>query len=247
MAADESKMRVNPVFVNRVKLVSFWSGILQADANGVVRYNIDVPQFSGDLRVMAAAYKGKTFGGADQHMKVADPVVISTALPRFLSPKDQVVMPVSLSNTTNKDANAIVSVQLSGPLNITSEKSQTIQLTANQEQRVVFNIAAQQAIGAAKVTVSVKATNEVFTDVTDISVRPPASLQKITGSGSANESIPATITTQNKFIPSSVSSTLIVGKSPLVPFTKNLSSLINYPYGCVEQTTICCVPAIVLL
>ncbi len=235
--SDESKMRVNPVFVNRVKLVSFWSGIVQADANGIVHYNIGVPQFSGDLRVMAAAYKGKAFGSAEQHMKVADPVVISTALPRFLSPKDQVIMPVSLSNTTNKNASAIVSVQLSGPLNMVNEKSQTIKLTANQQQRVVFNIGAQQAIGAGKVTVSVKAMNEVFTDETDISIRPPASLQKITGSGSANENAPASINLQSNLIPSTISSSLIVGKSPLVPFTKNLSSLVNYPYGCVEQTT----------
>src|SRR5690606_26151878 len=47
--------RVNPLFVNRVKNVSFWSGILQADGRGIVKYNIDVPQFSGDLRIMAVA------------------------------------------------------------------------------------------------------------------------------------------------------------------------------------------------
>lgn len=235
--AEESKMRVNPVFVNRVKLVSFWSGIMQADASGLVHYNIDVPQFSGDLRVMAAAYKGKAFGSAEQHMKVADPVVISTALPRFLSPKDKVVMPVSLSNTTNQNANAVVTVQLSGPLGMLSDQSQTINLTANKEQRIVFNIAAQQAIGAGKVTVSVKAMNQTFTDETEIGVRPPASLQIISGNGSANENAPANINLQNKFIPSTLSAKLVVGKSPLLPFSKNLSNLVNYPYGCVEQTT----------
>jgi uncharacterized protein YfaS (alpha-2-macroglobulin family) len=234
---EESKMRVNPVFVNRVKLVSFWSGIMQADGSGIVRYNIDIPQFSGDLRIMAAAYKGKAFGDADKHMKVADPVVISTALPRFLSPKDEVEMPVSLSNTTGKDANAAVSIQLTGPLNIMSQNTQSIKLLANHEQRVIFNISAQQAIGAAKVLVVVKAMNEIFTDETEIGVRPPASLQKQTGSGSANESATAMIIDQSKFIPSSVTSALIIGKSPLVPFSKNLSSLVNYPYGCVEQTT----------
>ena len=235
-AEAESNKRVNPVFVNRVKLVSFWSGIMQADASGMVRYNIDVPQFSGDLRVMATAYKGKAFGGADQHIKVADPIVISTALPRFFSPKDEVIMPVILSNTTNKNADAVVTVQLNGPLNLTSTNTQSIKIAANQEQRVVFDVSAQQAIGAAKVTVSVKAMNQVFNDVTDISVRPPASLQKLTSSGTANESTPANISVQNKFIPASVTSSLIVGKSPLVQFTKNLASLINYPYGCVEQT-----------
>jgi len=60
------------MFVNRVKNVSFWSGIVQADGRGNVKYDIDVPQFSGDIRVMACAYKGKAFGSTDKHMKVAD-------------------------------------------------------------------------------------------------------------------------------------------------------------------------------
>ena len=233
--SEESSMRVNPVFVNRVKLVSFWSGILQADGNGIVKYNIEVPQFSGDLRVMVLAYKGKGFGSIDQHIKVADPVVISTALPRFLSPKDQVVMPVTLSNTTTKDANAAVTVQVTGPLRV-SQTTQTVPVKANGEQRVVFNLTAQPATGAARVNVLVKAMNETFTDETEISVRPPASLQKATGNGSAGEAAAATIKLQSNFIPASVTSSLLVGKSPLVSFTKNLSDLITYPYGCVEQT-----------
>ncbi len=235
--AEESKMRVNPVFVNRVKLVSFWSGIMQADAAGAVKYTIDIPQFSGDLRVMAAAYKGKKFGGAEQHMKVADPVVISTALPRFLSPKDKVVMPVTVTNTTNKDEPATVSINLSGPLDFSGDNSQTITIPANSEQRVVFNVGAQPAIGAGKVTVSVKTPEETFTNETEISVRPPASLQKITGNGSASEGATTNINLQNKFISSTAAAKLIVGKSPLIPFTKHLSDLVEYPYGCVEQTT----------
>ena len=230
-------MRVNPMFVNRVKLVSFWSGIHQADGSGNVHFDIDIPQFSGDIRVMAVAYKGKAFGSADNHMKVADPVVISTALPRFMSPKDEVVMPVSLSNTTNKPGTATVTVKLTGPLNVVGESTQTITLPANRESRVVFNIAAMPSIGAGKVTVTVKALNETFVNETDISIRPAASLQKLTGSGYAAENNTTGIELKNNYIPSSVSGKLVVGKSPLIQFTNNLSNLVRYPYGCVEQTT----------
>ena len=81
--AETEAGRVNPLFVNRVKNVSFWSGILEADGSGTVRYEIDVPQFSGDLRVMAVAYKDKGFGSFDNHMKVADPIVISNRLTKI--------------------------------------------------------------------------------------------------------------------------------------------------------------------
>lgn len=236
-AAASGDLRVNPMFVNRIKLVSYWSGILQADGSGTVRYNIDVPQFSGDIRVMAVAYKGKGFGGADQHMKVADPVVISAALPRVLSPRDEVVMPVTLSNTTAKDAVANISVQVAGPLNVASAASQRVTIPANREARAVFNIAAQNSIGAGKITVNVQAMNETFTNETEIGVRPPASLQKQSGSGIAPAGVVTTINAMANFIPSSASGKLIIGKSPLVPFSKNMEYLVHYPYGCVEQTT----------
>ncbi len=235
--ANSSNMRVNPLFVNRVKNVSFWSGILQADGSGNVRYTIDIPQFSGDIRVMALAYKGKAFGAADQHMKVADPIVISVALPRFLSPKDQAVVPVSLSNTTAKETVATINVQVTGPLGIAGDHLQTITIPANSERRAVFNIDAQPATGAGKVTVTVKALNETFTNETDISIRPSASLQKVTSSGYATENANTQVDLRNNFIPSSASGKLTIGKSPLTQFSKNINDLVQYPFGCVEQTT----------
>ncbi len=235
--SDQSEMRVNPMFVNRVKNVSFWSGIVQANSSGIVKYDIDIPQFSGDIRVMAVAYKGKGFGGADQHMKVADPVVVSTALPRFLSPKDQVVVPVTLSNTTATDINANVNVQVQGPLSVVGSPAQQVTIKANKEGRVVFNIGAQQNIGAGKVTVVVKTGREQFVNETEIGVRPPASLQKQFSSGLAKENTTTTMNIPSSFILGTLRGKLIVNKSPLVQFTKNLSNLVNYPYGCVEQTT----------
>jgi alpha-2-macroglobulin len=235
--SEQSGMRVNPMFVNRIKNVSYWSGIIQADNKGVARYTIDVPQFSGDIRAMAVAYKGKAFGGADQHMKIADPVIISAGLPRFLSPKDEVVMPVTLSNTTAKEATATATVIVSGPLSCTSPPTQTVRIPANSENRVVFNITALQSIGAGKVIVSVKAGNETFTNETDISIRPTASLQKIYLSGQVTQSSPVSFAAQNNFIPSSARAKVIVSSSPLVQFSKNISELVQYPYGCVEQTT----------
>lgn len=234
---DGQNARVNPMFVNRVKNVSFWSGILKADGSGTVRYEIDVPQFSGDIRVMAVAYKDKGFGSFDNHMKVADPVVISTALPRFLSPKDVVVMPVTLSNTTAKDAQAEVTVTVKGPLGLEGSSVQTVAIKANNEGRAVFHIAAASQIGAGAVTVTVKAFNETFTNETEIGVRPAASLQKQYQSGTVAAGATAAIPLSASFIPGTVSGNLVVSTSPLTQFTKNLSYLVNYPYGCVEQTT----------
>ncbi len=234
--SDESEMRVNPMFVNRVKNVSYWSGIQQADANGIVRYKLNIPQFSGDLRVMAAAYKGKGFGAKEEHIKVADPIVVSVGLPRFLSPGDEVLVPVTLSNTTTKTAAATVRLELTGPLRVLGNATENINVSGNRDGRVVFRIGATEAVGAGKVLVTVSAMKEKFLHETELSIRPPASLQKISQNGIATAQAPASILIPNKFIPSTARSTILFGNNPMVQFTKNLSDLVNYPYGCLEQT-----------
>ena len=98
----EMKKRVNPMPAKRIKILSYWSGIAKANGSGEANFEFDIPQFSGEVRLMAVAYKDQSFGAAENTMTVADPIVISTALPRFLSPGDTVTVPVTLSNTTSK-------------------------------------------------------------------------------------------------------------------------------------------------
>ncbi len=180
---DMSK-RTNPMPAKRIKVVSYWSGIAKANGSGEADFEFDIPQFSGELRLMAVSYKGSGFGAADNTMTVADPIVISTALPRFLSPGDTVNVPVTLSNTTDKSANVTASITTDGSVKIVGGSSQGISLNAKSEGRAVFQMVANPTIGIANVKISVNGLGEKFEDATEISVRPPSTLQKVTGSGS---------------------------------------------------------------
>ena len=62
--------------------------------------------FSGQISLMAVAYKEKVLEPLNRVITVADPMVLSTALPRFLSPGDTVTVPVTITNTTAKTATA---------------------------------------------------------------------------------------------------------------------------------------------
>lgn len=229
--------RVNPMANKRVKLVAFWSGILKTDRNGKACYEINIPQFSGDLRIMAVAYKNRSFGSASTNMKVADPMVVTTSLPRFLSPKDTVLVPVTLTNTTEKSTKATAKLSVSGPLEIVGSSSQSEDVPANSERSVTFKVFAKAQIGEAKVKTVVSALNEKFTEDNDITVRPGTSLLKENGSGTVAAGSKGKIDLGNDFIPSSADARLIISKSPMVQFTEDLEYLVGYPHGCVEQTT----------
>lgn len=230
--------RVNPLSNGRTELVSFWSGILTTNGNGEVIFDVNIPQFSGDLRVMAVAYKDNAFGSATKNMKVADPVVISAGLPRFLSPGDELVLPVNISNTENKPANATVTLQMSGPVAIGAMPSvQKIVIPAGKETRAVFALKALQAIGIGKISVKVNAFGETFTQETELTIRPASPLLKTSQSGLIAGGKQGMIDLTSNFIPATSQSQVVLSRSPLVQGGgKALSTLLGYPFGCLEQT-----------
>ncbi|MGZ5219286.1 MAG: alpha-2-macroglobulin family protein, partial [Chitinophagaceae bacterium] len=229
--------RVNPMPAKRVKVVSYWSGIKKANGNGEAEFEFDVPQFSGEIRLMAVSYKGQNFGAADNTMTVADPIVISTALPRFLSPGDTVNVPVTLSNTTDKATNVSATISTDGPVKILGSNNHSLHLNAKTEGRAVFNLVANTTIGIGHVRIAVSGNGEKFEDATEISVRPPSTLQKRTGSGSvAGGSTEKINIGLGDYMPGSTDYNLVVSRSPALELGEHLRYLVQYPYGCTEQT-----------
>jgi uncharacterized protein YfaS (alpha-2-macroglobulin family) len=233
----EMSKRVNPMPAKRIKIVSYWSGIRQANGSGEAEFEFDIPQFSGEVRLMAVAYKNESFGSAETAIKVADPIVLSTALPRFLSPRDTVIVPVTITNTTSKAASASAKITVSGPVRVLGSNTQNISLNANSEGRALFQLLAEPAVELGKIKVEVNSMGEKFADETEISVRPASPLQVETGSGILNGggSQRININTSN-FIPGSTDYQLVVSRSPALELGKQLSYLVQYPYGCTEQT-----------
>jgi hypothetical protein len=236
-ASMAGEKRLSPVTSKRVKLVSFWSGTLQADATGKVNFEIEIPQFSGQLKVMAVGYKGDAFGSAEKDMTVADPIVISSSLPRFLSPGDTIRIPVMLANTTDQKGSGKASLEVDGPVKIVGSSSIPFNVAKQSETSVEFVAVAEQALGNSNFKILVDCFSETFIEETDVPVRPASPLQQVTSSGSVNGGSSKSLTIGlNTFIPSTVDYHLMVSKSPMLEFADDLEYLIHYPHGCAEQT-----------
>jgi len=229
--------RVNPVQAKRFKIMSYWSGMKKADGSGKASFEFDIPQFSGEVRLMAVAFRDEKFGASEAAMTVADPIVLSTALPRFISPGDTVLMPLTLSNTTSRPASGSATVRLSGGLSVAGGASQAVQIQPNNESRLLYKIVAGQQIGVAKVNIEVVAAGEKFVDQTEISIRPASTLQKLSGSGSIAGGQTQRVNLEpQEMIPSSVDYELVVSRNPAIELGSHLRYLVQYPYGCTEQT-----------
>ncbi len=228
--------RLNPMANKRIKPVSFWSGTLKTDGSGQVKFTIDVPQFSGDLRIVVVAAKDNAFGMSAANMKVADPLVVSTSLPLFLSPNDEILVPVTLTNTTEKSAEVKAQIGASGSIELVGDNSQSVTIPAGDERQVFFKAKAKNEIGIALINVEVNGLGEKFSEKIDMTVRPSTSLLKTSGSGLAEAGKAVNIDMKADYIQNSVKGKLIISRSPVVEFAKNLNYLVMYPYGCVEQT-----------
>jgi len=238
MGGDEGlEGRLNPVGAKRIRILSYWSGTLKADGNGNCAYTIDIPEFSGSLRVMAVAYKGRAFGSNEHNITVADPVVISSSLPRFLSPNDQNTLNVSLTNTTGKTMNASANINVSGPLQISGSTSQQVEIPAHSEKDISFQLNATASINVGKVSIAVKANGATYTEDEEIPVRPPTPLEKLTEAGEVDGGQSKDINLTTSYASNDATKGyILISKSPLAQFNKNLGDLLNYPYGCMEQT-----------
>jgi alpha-2-macroglobulin len=244
--AFDLSRRINPLTGDRVKLISEWSGIRKANASGECSFSIDIPQFSGSLRVMAVAYRGNQFGSSSKSMKVADPVIVSMALPRFLSPGDQCSVAVSMTNSTETAGAASVQLSCSGPLTLIGKSNASVQLTAGGEKVETFAVNAGKGIGIGEVTATVTAFGQKFVQKIEIPVRPSGGLTFITGSGSLLAGASKTFRVSTDLYPAGVKSALILSKSPALEVARHLGYLIRYPYGCLEQTVSTAFPQLYL-
>ncbi len=228
--------RVNPLANGRAELMAKWSGIIKTDASGKARFEYEIPEFLGSLRVMAVAYKEDQFGSAQFQTTVSDPVSISVGLPLFLSPGDKVKVPATFFNTTAETQNIRVSVAAEGKISAGNLNVAELTLGPGKEGLVEMDITGAEGIGLGKLKVMAGTGREQFSKTTEISVRPAGSLHKSGTSGILASGQSLTITPPGDYMPGTLSSRVFISPNPVLQFGHRLEYLLDYPYGCTEQT-----------
>lgn len=247
-AAPEMARRLNPLAADRVKPVALWSGLLEGRP-GWQDILLDVPEFNGSLRVMVVATAGDRFGSAEARVRVADPLVLSPSLPRFLAPGDRFRVPVpvynGLSGTTDPSTDVTVNVQPTGPVAVVPETpaSRVLPVTVGQEEVAWFDLQALEEVGLARIQMQATAAGEQVSVGTELPVRPPRPLESRITTGSLRGAV-AEVTLGSQWLPGTSSTTISVAANPAAAYGAALPYLLSYPYGCLEQRTSRCFPLI---
>ena len=243
-AAERLTKRLNPIKANRFKPVALWASQV-AVTGGVAEIELDVPEFTGELRLMAIACNATRLGGAQGMVKVKRPLIVQPSLPRFLAPGDEFVMDVTVFNEMGKDITAKLLVTCGGPLSTVANERE-IPIAKGGSASVSIPMMAGKVPGKALCTVTCVAETVKFSDTIEIAVRPPISAEVMADSGSLAPGKSIEIRAGENWLPESTLRRIKVSAKADLELGQGLQYLLRYPYGCLEQTTSASFPLLYL-
>ncbi|HLE43964.1 MAG TPA: alpha-2-macroglobulin family protein, partial [Methylomirabilota bacterium] len=237
--------------IQPVKPVALWSGLvpLGPDGRGEVRFQ--VPQYRGQLRVMAVTAGPGRMGRASASVTVKDPIVVSTTLPRFVVQDDLLQIPVFLTNLSGAPQEVKVTLAAeplpvpgmapsplaASPLVFVGKNEGTARLADGASGTLVFQVRAGIAVGAAKLRVVARAGRHESREELDVPFLPAGPRERVVKRIDLTEDTLDLKPHLAGWVPTSERSTFWLTANPYGESFDHLKHLLHYPYGCVEQTT----------
>jgi len=221
------------------KVVALFSGIVRLDGEGAARISFEIPDFQGELRLMAVAFSAHKVGSAVASMIVRDPVVTTVSLPRFLAPGDTARVGVAINNLEGAPGDYHLVLSASGPASFANPVDRTMRLEPGANFTEGFPLAATTPGNAAlKLELSGPGDLKIARDFT-VGVRPAQAyqLRRFVGRLQPGESVTLDDGAADEFLPGTAEALLSVSPRPDWDVPGLLRALYRYAYGCLEQTT----------
>ena len=223
---------------SKVQTVDLFSGPVKLDAKGQAKIALKVPDFNGTLRVSALAYSAERYGNGDAEVVVRAPIVAEASYPRVLAPGDRSNVTLDITNFTGKPGDFRVQVEGIGPLSV-AQGARQANLATGGKTTLTFPLSAGEGYTTAKIRVRVDGNGFKVDRRFDVPVRPawPSVLRVRTLTLNELGAIAMDVGFADGLMPGSVNAQMTVSALPPIPFSGALNGLLEYPYGCAEQTT----------
>ncbi|MEO1014905.1 MAG: alpha-2-macroglobulin [Pseudomonadota bacterium] len=217
------------------KSVALYSGLVTVDDEGRATVPLDLPDFNGELRLMAVAWSATKLGAGSEPLTVRDPVPALLSLPRFLAPGDTAAATLLIDNVAGAAGDYVT--RLSGSGAIAASTRETISLASGEQAQRTYEVEGGTAgLGAA--TLSVRGPNDLFiAREYPIQTRTPyfPTSRVTTRRLAAGETLNVDATLIDGLVEGTVEATASFSPLRGVAPGPLLESLYRYPYGCSEQ------------
>lgn len=216
--------------------LALFSGLVKVGPDGLVQVPFEIPAFNGTVKLMAVAWSGQKLGHASKDVTIADPVVVTASLPRFLADGDRSRLRLDIDNVSGPAGDYAVEVKASGPLQA-GAAAKSVKLAAKARTAVEVPVTAA-GVGDARVDVAIKGPDgKVFAQALGLPVKPrtaPVSRRNVIALAKG-----ASVTVSKDMLADIVAGTgsvaLTVGKPGQLDAATFKLALDGYPYACSEQ------------
>ena len=216
--------------------LALFSGLVKVGPDGLVSVPFEIPAFNGTVKLMAVAWSGAKLGHAARDVTVADPVVVTAALPRFLADGDRSRLRLDLDNVSGPAGDYRVAVGVSGPLQA-SDTAKTVKLASKARAAVEVPLTAA-GVGASRVDVLLTGPDgRSFAQALAVPVKPrtaPVTRRNVIALAKG-ASVTVSKDMLADLVPNTGSVALSVGKAGQLDAATFKLALDGYPYACSEQ------------
>ena len=246
IGGDGEVINKGAVKAQRFKPVVEFLGPFTLKAGGTASHKIKLPPYVGSVRTMVVTSTGKAFGSAEKTSQVRKPLMISTTLPRVIGTEEEFYLPVTVFAMENSIKNVNVTLNEYNNFKIIGNNTQSISFNNIGEKMVYFRLKASDLENIGKITVIATSGDEKASETQEISIRNANPLI----SNSFIEIVEAGKTYSGNLnligIKGSNTGGVEVSTVPPLNLSSRLNYLLQYPYGCLEQTTSAAFPQLYL-
>ncbi|CAM3732057.1 hypothetical protein BS639_03990 [Rouxiella silvae] len=231
--------------VTEVTIVAQQAQPVVLDDNGEGEVQIPIPDFNGELRLMAQGWSDEDFGSAEAKVVVAAPVIVDLATPRFMANGDTAMMALDVTNLSGAAQTLRLDLKTSGLIQLGGDAAQqSLGLAQGERKTLAIPVKAQQGFGAGQVSITLSGMqlpNEKLPDYQrswSIGVRPafPALTRNFGTVLHAGEQWQLPPDANQQLASDTLEGRLLLSSKPPLNLARYIAELLAYPYGCLEQT-----------
>lgn len=205
-----------------------------------------MPQYVGSVRTMVIAGNNGAYGASDKATPVRKPLMILGTLPRVVGPGEEVDLPVTVFAMEKQVKNVKVEIQINNMFTALDGTSKALTFKDLGDDIANFKLKVNSMLGVGKVKIIATSGSEKATFDIEIDVRNPN--PKVVNV--VESVIEAGKTWETPYTPPGMSGTnkgtIELSSIPPINLGERLKYLIDYPHGCVEQTTSAVFPQLFL-
>jgi len=227
---------LNPAKANRFVPVVKYLGPFALGKGESKTHKFTLPQYIGAVRAMVVAGQDGAYGFAEKSVQVKKPLMLLATLPRVIGPGESFTLPATVFATENNLKNVTVQLQAQN-LQVIGSKTQQLGFKQPGEQMAYFEIKAPEVTGIAKVKIIAQSGTEKAVYDVEMDIRNPNPFVTNVVSAVVEPGANWSLNYAPIGMAGTNSGSIELSSIPPINLKKRLSYLMQYPHGCVEQTT----------